>query len=290
MPNNSKANMPNMADEEQSPLSSLIQTLSTILRNLHSIKQRTACEKVDSDTHVDSYFQHICDVQNNIEALSPSDKSRAEVEETTKSEILSLINPRNRVSELNTSIFNATAFGNASHHNRLPSLKLPKFDRKYVEYKRFFRTFCNIVHDDPTMPKVTEENYLKALQRLKERYDNNVMIFQDHIISLFNNPFMKRSDAVSLRNIIDNVAALRGSLLSSGSEGDIMNSVLIHIALTKIDYDSKSAHNQKQEFDCLPSWDDCYKWLNRHCQYLETCSNGENSKVTQQDCKLVVIS
>ncbi|XP_049308600.1 uncharacterized protein LOC125777543 [Bactrocera dorsalis] len=82
------------------------------------------------------------------------------------------------------------------------------------------------------------------------------------------------------------VAALRGSLLSLGSESDIMNSMLIHIVLTKIDSDSKSAYNQKQEFDHLPSWDDCYKWLNRHSQYLETCSNGENSKVTQRDCKL----
>nr|XP_036224517.1 uncharacterized protein LOC118681974 isoform X2 [Bactrocera oleae] len=170
-----------------------------------------------------------------------------------------------------------------------------------------------MVHDDPTIPKVdkfnyilnclsgpalsviepfqvTEENYPKAIQRLKERYDNKVLIFQDHIISLFNTPVMKRSDAASLRNIIDNVTALRGSLLSLGSEGDIMNSMLIHIVLTKIDSDSKSAYNQKQEFDNLSSWDDCYKWLNRHCQYLETSSNGENSKVTQRDCKLLVIS
>nr|XP_036224516.1 uncharacterized protein LOC118681974 isoform X1 [Bactrocera oleae] len=167
-----------------------------------------------------------------------------------------------------------------------------------------------MVHDDPTIPKVdkfnyilnclsgpalsviepfqvTEENYPKAIQRLKERYDNKVLIFQDHIISLFNTPVMKRSDAASLRNIIDNVTALRGSLLSLGSEGDIMNSMLIHIVLTKIDSDSKSAYNQKQEFDNLSSWDDCYKWLNRHCQYLETSSNGENSKVTQRDCKLL---
>ena len=65
-----------------------------------------------------------------------------------------------------------------------------------------------------------------------------------------------------------------------------MNSMLIHIVLTKIDSDSNSACNQKQDCDYLPSWDDCYKWLNRHCQYLEICSNGENSKVTQRDCKL----
>nr|XP_036226581.1 uncharacterized protein LOC118682309 [Bactrocera oleae] len=59
-----------------------------------------------------------------------------------------------------------------------------------------------------------------------------------------------------------------------------MNSMLIHIVLTKIDSDSKSTYNQKQEFKYLPSWDDCYKWLNRHCQYLETSSNGKNSKLT----------
>nr|XP_014098981.2 uncharacterized protein LOC106623875 [Bactrocera oleae] len=37
----------------------------------------------------------------------------------------------------------------------------------------------------------------------------------------------------------------------------------------------------------MPSCYDCYNWLNRNCQYLETCSNWENSKVTQRDCKLL---
>ncbi|XP_017461729.1 PREDICTED: uncharacterized protein LOC108355067, partial [Rhagoletis zephyria] len=320
MPHNSEDNVPDMSDEEQALLSSLLKQRSNILRNLLSMKQRIGCEEVDTDTHVlecrlqmvESYFQHISDVQNNIEALVPTDSSRVEIEETyisTKSKILSLINSRNRTSELNTSMFHATAFGNTSHHNRLPSLKLPKFDGKYAEYKRFFRTFCNMVHDDPTMPKVdkfnyllnclsgpalsviepfqvTEENYPKAIQRLKERYDNNVLIFQDYITSIFNIPMMKRSDAASLRNIIDTVAALRGSLLSLGSESDIMNSMLIHIVLTKIDSDSKAAYNQKQEFDKLPAWEDCYKWLNRHSQYLETFAKGETTKVTQRDGKL----
>ncbi|XP_036347074.1 uncharacterized protein LOC118756415 [Rhagoletis pomonella] len=320
MPHNSEDNVPDMSDEEQALLSSLLKQRSNILRNLLSMKQRIGCEEVDTDTHVlecrlqivESYFQHISDVQNNIEALVPTDSSRVEIEETyisTKSKILSLINSRNRTSELNTSMFHATAFGNTSHHNRLPSLKLPKFDGKYAEYKRFFRTFCNMVHDDPTMPKVdkfnyllnclsgpalsviepfqvTEENYPKAIQRLKERYDNNVLIFQDYITSIFNIPMMKRSDAASLRNIIDTVAALRGSLLSLGSKSDIMNSMLIHIVLTKIDSDSKAAYNQKQEFDKLPAWEDCYKWLNRHSQYLETFAKGETTKVTQRDGKL----
>ena len=91
------------------------------------------------------------------------------------------------------------------------------------------------MHDDPTMPKVDKFNYLlnclsgqprklpEGIQRLKERYDNNVLSFQDHITSLFNTPVMKRSDAASLHNIIDTVTALRGSVLSLGSESDIMN-------------------------------------------------------------------
>ncbi len=69
-----------------------------------------------------------------------------------------------------------------------------------------------------------------------------------------NTPVMKRSNAVRLRNIIDTVAALRGSLLSFGSESDLMNSMLVHVVLIKIDSDSKWAYDQKQEVDYHPSW------------------------------------
>ena len=63
------------------------------------------------------------------------------------------------------------------------------------------------------------KNYAKALKRLKERYDNKVLIFLEHVNNLFSAPNMIKGDNRSLRKIIDTVSAIRGSLLSLGSEG-----------------------------------------------------------------------
>ncbi|XP_070075714.1 uncharacterized protein [Drosophila takahashii] len=81
--------------------------------------------------------------------------------------------------------------------------------------------------------QASEENYPKAMNRLKERYDKKVLIFLEHISSLCALPIMEPADANSLRGILDTVSALPGSLLSLGSETDILNAILIHNVLLK---------------------------------------------------------
>ncbi|XP_037931003.1 uncharacterized protein LOC119665826 [Teleopsis dalmanni] len=117
--------------------------------------------------------------------------------------------------------------------------------------------------------QITAENYPKAMARLKERFDNKVLIFLDHITELFNMPGMTKADPASLRKLIDIVAALRSSLLSLGSEVKVMNAIIIYIVLSKVDAETKFAHDEKQEFEKMPSWDECYKMLSRRCQFLE---------------------
>ncbi|XP_073835822.1 uncharacterized protein [Musca autumnalis] len=200
------------------------------------------------------------------------------------------------------SLMNASmACGSSS--SRLPSLKLPKFDGKYSEYKRFITAFNNMVNDNPAISliekfnyllnclsgpalavvepfQVCEENYEKALNRLEERYDNKVLIFLEHIESLFNVPKMQKSDSVSLRHLIDTVSVVRGSLLSLGSEADVMNAILVHMVLSKLDSDTKENYDEKQDFKSLPSWDLCYELLSRRCQFLE--SHIKRTEVTEK--------
>jgi len=57
---------------------------------------------------------------------------------------------------------------------------------------------------------------------------NNVLIFLEHISTLCALPSMDPADANLVRGILDTVSALRGSLLSLGSETNIINVVLIH--------------------------------------------------------------
>ncbi|KAM8702165.1 hypothetical protein ACLKA7_000903 [Drosophila subpalustris] len=80
---------------------------------------------------------------------------------------------------------------------------------------------------------------------------------------------MKRPEASSLQSLIDNATAIRGSLLSIGSAEEIMNSIMIHIVLSKVDSESKSNYDERQILEKLPTWDDFCKILNRRCQFLE---------------------
>lgn len=176
---------------------------------------------------------------------------------------------------------------------RLPSLKLPKFDGKYTEYERFIARFYNMVDENPSISnidkfnyllnclsgpaldvvepfQVTEENYPKALIRLKERYDNKVLIFLEHINALFSVPNMAKGDSESLRKIIDTVSAIRGSLLSLGSEMEVLNGVLIHVVLSKLDSDTKLNYDEKQNFKSLPSWETFYDLLSNRSQFLQS--------------------
>ena len=118
--------------------------------------------------------------------------------------------------------------------------------------------------------QVIEANYQKVLDNLIERYDNKPLIFIDYINSLFSIPPMTKPSASSLRLILDNVTALCSSLLSLGSVLDVMNAVIIHIVLSKIDEESKRVYAEKKDFKSLSSWDQCLTILSCRCQFLES--------------------
>ncbi|XP_073835665.1 uncharacterized protein isoform X2 [Musca autumnalis] len=285
-----------------SELASLKQQRSSVKKNITNIQKKVEKDGSKMDSTIlecrleilEEYFKQLCDIQSKIEALNANDSSRIDLEETfivTKSKILKLIKKNCGPVSMESSFMNASIA--CGSNSRLPSLKLPNFNGKYSEYQRFITAFHNIVHENPSISiiekfnyllnclsgpalavveafQVCEENYEKALNRLEERYDNKVLIFLEHIESLFNVPQMPKSDSVSLRHLIDTVSAVRGSLLSLGSEADVMNAILVHMVLSKVDIETKDNYDEKQDFKSLPSWDLCYELLSRRCQFLES--------------------
>ncbi|XP_073827789.1 uncharacterized protein [Musca autumnalis] len=295
-----------------SELASLKQQRSLVKKNISNIQKKVEKDGSKMDSTIlecrleilDSYFKQLCTIQSQIEAINANDNGRSDLEETfivAKAKILKLINKRRGSVSVDNSLMNVSmACGSSS---RLPSLKLPNFGGKYSEYQRFITAFNNIVNDNPAISiiekfnylinclsgpalavvepyQICEENYEKALQRLQERYDNKVLIFLEHIESLFNVPKMQSSDSVSLRHLIDTVSAVRGSLLSLESEADVMNAILVHMVLSKVDIETKDNYDEKQDFKSLPSWNLCYELLSHRCQFLE--SNRKRTDVTEK--------
>ncbi|XP_036345939.1 uncharacterized protein LOC118755194 [Rhagoletis pomonella] len=89
---------------------------------------------------------------------------------------------------------------------------------------------------------------------------------------------MTQPEATTLQKLVDNASAIRGSLLSIGSAEEIMNNIMIHILLSKVDAQTKAKYNEQQGFDKLSSWEDCCNTLNRRCQYLESQGDHQSDQ------------
>ena len=286
-------------------LSSLKVQRSTMKHTITKLKSKVEKEGTSCDYAIikcrlqmlESYFTQLSHIQTQIERLDAADESRSELEEIfvqAKALMVDLLSKKRLSSDTDISLLITTNLS-FSHQNRLPQLKLPTFNGKYADYPRFISTFNTLEHEEvciPTIDKfnyllnclsgpalnvveafqIIEENYQKALDRLKERYDNKTLIFLDNINSLFSISSISKPNATSLRSIIDNVAALRSSLLSLGSHLDVMNAMLIHIVLSKVDSASRSVYDEKQKLTKLPSWDEFYSIMSRRCQFLESRS------------------
>ncbi|XP_017485848.1 PREDICTED: uncharacterized protein LOC108374374 [Rhagoletis zephyria] len=145
---------------------------------------------------------------------------------------------------------------------KLPKLKLPSFSGKNSEYKNFIASFSQIIDRKQGLSNiekfnhllnclkgqaletvqafpVTNENYRKALERLKLRYYNDSLIFLENINMLFDMQPLSYPNATQLRSIVDKVSALFGSLSSLGTDKEIANAMLIHLVITKIDEESR---------------------------------------------------
>ncbi|XP_073814581.1 uncharacterized protein [Musca autumnalis] len=250
---------------------------------------------------VESHFKQASYYQSQIEKLSPKDTGRSEIEElyiTVKTKILTLIGQGRR-----SSIAEQSFVFPQAPSSRLPSLKLPKFDGKYLEYKNFINTFNNLVHNDPNIStsekfnhllsclsgealatirafQVTDENYPSALKRLKERYDNDTLIFLENVTTMFELSKSSKPVPKQLRNIVDTISALYSSLKSLGSFEQICDAFIIHLAMSKVDSETKQRWDEYIDYSKLPSWTECCSMLDKRCQQLDAQCRRSSKQFT----------
>ena len=83
------------------------------------------------------------------------------------------------------------------------------------------------------------------------------------ITMIFNLNLVKKDDPVTLRNAIDTLSAIISSLLSLGSEPGIMNAIIIHIVLSKLNKGSKQFYEEQRGYDSLATWEEFHKMMSR---------------------------
>lgn len=248
-----------------------------------------------------SYMEQVMSYQSQTKIFEQDDNNRAEIEElciSTKSRLITLLGIHKR---RESTVMDTTMGIALPPPTRLPNLKLPSFGGRHCDYKNFISSFYNLVHNEPTLSpieklnhllscltgdalrtvkafQVTEDNYVKALKRLEDRYDKKSIIFFDNIDNLFNISKMSSPDSSSLQNIVDTVSAIFGSLQSLGSHTEIVNALIIHLVLSKVDNETKAKWNEQLDYSVLPSWEDCSNILIRRSQSLEVNEDKVNRR------------
>ncbi|XP_054083385.1 uncharacterized protein LOC128920327 [Zeugodacus cucurbitae] len=242
---------------------------------------------------LESYFKNVLSTQTEIERIDSEDCGRMDLEElyiTTKLIIQSQV-----TEDHNNTLSDTTCVMQAG--SKLPKLKLPSFNGKYSEYQNFITSFQQIIDREYSLSniekfnhlrncltgpaletidafQVSNENYSKALERLKTRYDNPTLIFLENISSLFELSSISKPNGGQLRSLLDKASAIYGSLLSLGSESQISQAMLIYLVLKKADEETNRKWKESLDFKTLPSWKDCTHVLERHCQYLDSIDNA----------------
>jgi len=125
---------------------------------------------------------------------------------------------------------------------------------------------------------------------LKNVYDKECLIFMNNISTLFSLPKISLKSASSLRNLIDTVSALYGSLLSIGDDTKILNAMLIYLVMNRVDPVTKQKWEADLRYERLPLWSDFEKMLNHRYQHLSAGNRRNQSQIKlRRACHIIVV-
>ncbi|XP_054728899.1 uncharacterized protein LOC129237929 [Anastrepha obliqua] len=250
---------------------------------------------------LESYFKQALSVQADIEDLDPINNGRADLEDsyvTVKLNIQAQLGEDDNSTVHFPETSTAAVVKPSSH---LPRLSLPTFNGDYADNKNFITSFTQIIAREPRLSniekfnylltclkglaletvnafQVTSENYPKALDRLKQRFDNPRLIFLEGIASLFSLTALERSNAQQLRSLVDKASVIFSSLESVGTFANIAQALLINIVMGKCDQQTRNKWNESLDYKSLPTWSQCTQVVERHCQFLHSCESSSQRK------------
>ncbi|XP_075150750.1 uncharacterized protein LOC142224854 [Haematobia irritans] len=259
---------------------------------------------------LEELFKKIKTVQDGIDQMCVDEEAEAnemftiETEDlyvATKTKIMGLLSKRRPVVD-DVSVLNTTAAGTVARPRR--EVKLPKFEGKYSDFPNFISLFTKLIHQDESFDNcerflilkehlgskplsaiddfdVTEENYSKALARLKECFDKKALMFEEHISALFSLSKSSKTSSAHLRYVINSVNAHLSAMLSLGDYTAIANAMVIHIAMECVDADTQVKWEENVDYNKLSTWEECSSILTRRCENLE----ARESKLKQDDKK-----
>ncbi|XP_011859274.1 PREDICTED: uncharacterized protein LOC105556770 [Vollenhovia emeryi] len=176
-----------------------------------------------------------------------------------------------RLFEQQTQLIRSIASGSGATNQesrvKLPVVRLPTFDGRVEDWKRFSETFQSMIHANESIPNIqkfqylvtslsgtaakiieaielTDANYVIAWELLKRRFDDPRAIKKKHIQCLFTMPRVEKESAAAIRSLLDYTSKHLRVLKSLNLPTDSWNELVIHMMEAKLDATTLRAWEQ----------------------------------------------
>lgn len=242
----------------------------------------------DLDCQIQDLMEHTSDFENEIETC----ESYYEKIISIKSKLKTFAKPIDRIissssnSDNNGRVNSAANDSNlASRANcvdkslgiKLPKLSINKFDGDSSNWLSFWSQYENAIHKNDDLSNVdkfnylhslvsgapanaisgfslTNENYAKAIELLKQRFGRNDLVINAHISKLLNlEPVKNPNNTFALRKLYDNIEIQVRNLSSlnvtSGTYGTLLTPILLKLLPNELNLEFNRKRKSKEKFD-----------------------------------------
>ncbi|XP_045764365.1 uncharacterized protein LOC123866731 [Maniola jurtina] len=192
---------------------------------------------------------------------------------------------------------------------KLPTITLPSFDGSYEHWLEFRDTFQSLIHDSDEINTIQKFHYLKsslkrsaelvidaleftssnysvAWELLLDRYNNNRLLIQNHIKTIFNIQPLSKESPVAIRTLSDTILKNIRALKILGEPVDSWDTLIIFIIVSKLDKTTEREWEQHKgtlitnnnDSKLKLKVDDLINFLKNRADMLETLHSSQINK------------
>ncbi|XP_055632633.1 uncharacterized protein LOC129773104 [Toxorhynchites rutilus septentrionalis] len=178
---------------------------------------------------------------------------------------------------------------------KLPTIKLPEFNRKFDDWLSFHDTFQALIHTSTELTSVqkmhylraalgeepaklietlsvTADNYVIAWELLCSRYSNKYILRKKHIQALFECPRVKKESAADLRVLLDCFERHIKVLQQLGEPVQHWSSMLVELMNSRLDGITLKAWEDFASMEENHTYTKMVEFLQRKARVLESLS------------------
>lgn len=191
---------------------------------------------------------------------------------------------------------NPNNFNAMNTHLKIPTINIPIFNGDYKKWFEFKELFVALIEENPILTPIQKfihlktslgeeplkiiknldilgSNYTSAWKLLTDRYENKVLMIQNHIKGIFDAPSINKESYSELRSLFDTINDHLHSLETLGEEVKHWDRLIIFILTQKFDNYTRRGWESYKSNGSLPTMSDMHAFLTERCSMLEKLAN-----------------